>query len=249
MWRDRRKKKPNEEENSDNNDNCSEENSSDDTNNGGISFDPNNPDFKDIENQLNQMFRGLMGSMGNTNADDFNFPFAKIMEEMMKNLGPQLNKMMADNDGKPPSMEELNELVRKTMESQGFRGSNVKSPFSFGINMTMGKDGKMRFNPINNMNPSENDSTTGMRPNDRRTNPIIDVIDEKDQITIIAEMPGVTREEIRFEFEDNTLILYAKNDETEKNYYGRTEMPTNVKTNEIKARFTNGILELKIKKK
>ncbi len=253
MFRDRRKKRiPGDDEDPSDQPN-SEENGQQDENEekfSGIKFDPNNPDLNDIEKQLNGMFRNMFSSTGDPN---FNFPFARIMEDIMKKMTNEMKETMEKQNGQPPTPEQMADLIRKSMENQGLKGPNINGPFVFGFNMNLDKDGKVRFNPIGNIkqkhpNAQDADITPEMEISESR-DPVIDVFEEKELITIIAEMPGVSKDEIKMEFEEDSLILSAKNDETQKNYYSKVKLPSKINPKEAKARFTNGILELKIKKK
>ncbi len=253
MFRDRRKKK-NPDDGDDRWDRPDSEDDNpqddDDAEFDGIKFDPNNPDLNDIEKQLNNMFKGMFGATGDQN---FNFPFARIMEDIMKKMNKEMKETMERQGGQPPTPEQMADMIRKSMENQGLKGPNINGPFVFGFNMNLDKDGKVRFNPIGNIKQKQPEAQdVDIKPEmeiSESRDPVIDVFNEKEYVTIIAEMPGVSREEIKMEFEEDSLILSAKNDETQKNYYSKVKLPSKINSKEAKARFTNGILELKIKKK
>ncbi|MGE5581080.1 MAG: Hsp20/alpha crystallin family protein [Bacillota bacterium] len=89
-----------------------------------------------------------------------------------------------------------------------------------------------------------------------------DISDNGKEYVIEAELPGFAKEEINIEVADNQLtISAARNNETEekKENYIRKERVSgrvsrsfavdNVKTNEIKAEFKDGILKLVLPKK
>jgi HSP20 family protein len=243
MFRDRRKKKKEEKDDEGKEWNDNNENPDDDpvTGNIGFEFDPNNPDLKSIEDQLNNMLNGMgMGGM--------NFPFAEVMKDIMKkmNVDP---KMFMKNQGQM-NPEQMNEMLRKVMEQQG--GKNIGNPFVFGFNMNIGPDGKFRVNPVGNVK-TKNKTQPNNEENEveikESRDPVIDVFEENENVIVIAEMPGVTKEEINMEIDGTSLILSAKNEETFRNYYSKVELPKAVYTEDAKARFTNGILELKMKKK
>jgi len=88
--------------------------------------------------------------------------------------------------------------------------------------------------------------------------PAVDIYETVDTIVIKAELPGLTREDIDIQIEDNTLILrgerrFAK-DVQQENYlrieraYGsfhRTfTLPATIQQEEIRAVFRDGVLEL-----
>jgi HSP20 family protein len=88
--------------------------------------------------------------------------------------------------------------------------------------------------------------------------PAVDIYETVDTIVMKAELPGLTREDIDIQIEDNTLILrgerrFAK-DVQQENYlrieraYGsfhRTfTLPATIQREEIRAVFRDGVLEL-----
>jgi HSP20 family protein len=88
--------------------------------------------------------------------------------------------------------------------------------------------------------------------------PAVDIYETVDTIVMKAELPGLTREDIDIQIEDNTLILrgerrFAK-DVQQENYlrieraYGsfhRTfTLPATIQQEEIRAVFRDGVLEL-----
>jgi HSP20 family protein len=81
---------------------------------------------------------------------------------------------------------------------------------------------------------------------DEEREPITDIFDEKDELVVIAEMPGVAENEISIELKEDMLEISA----TGKNrkYHKELLLPAKaVKENLISA-YNNGILEIRIKK-
>lgn len=76
--------------------------------------------------------------------------------------------------------------------------------------------------------------------------PIVDVFEEQDCIRVMAELPGVTENEIKLEIENNILAI-STNTSTGK-YYKRVELPNSVKKDAIESSCKNGILEVNLKK-
>jgi len=76
--------------------------------------------------------------------------------------------------------------------------------------------------------------------------PMTDVFDEKDEIIIIAEMPGIEKEDIKLELNDDILEITA----TGKIRKYRKELLLSVKAvkNNMSHNYNNGILEIRIKK-
>jgi len=98
----------------------------------------------------------------------------------------------------------------------------------------------------------------GMEP----TSPTVDFYEEKDDIVVKAELPGIDKNNVEVNLTDHTLTIKGekkKEEEVkEKNYYRsersygsfvRTlELPTDVHADKVKATFKNGILEVRLPK-
>ncbi len=90
----------------------------------------------------------------------------------------------------------------------------------------------------------------------------VDVIDEGDQIRIVADLPGFNKEDIEVWVEDGELVIKAERkeekEEKERNYirrerrygriYRRIALPADVDVENIKASYNNGVLEVTIPK-
>ncbi|MCX8096183.1 MAG: Hsp20/alpha crystallin family protein [Spirochaetes bacterium] len=92
--------------------------------------------------------------------------------------------------------------------------------------------------------------------------PVVDVYETDKDVVIKAEMPGVKKDEIEITVKDNFVHIKAekKEEKEEKKenihrverFYGRVErlipMPTDVKSEEAKAEYKDGVLEIRIPK-
>jgi HSP20 family protein len=92
--------------------------------------------------------------------------------------------------------------------------------------------------------------------------PAVDLIDKKDTLIFRAEMPGVKKEDIKISVDENSISVSGKGErkkeEKREDYYyaerayGSWErtlaLPTKVKTEEVKAKYENGVLEVSLPK-
>jgi HSP20 family protein len=92
--------------------------------------------------------------------------------------------------------------------------------------------------------------------------PTVDVYEEKDEIVVKAELPGMDKDGIEVNLSDHTLTIKGEKKKEEEikeeNYYRsershgtflRTvELPKDVRADKIKASFKNGILEVRMPK-
>ena len=75
--------------------------------------------------------------------------------------------------------------------------------------------------------------------------PLIDIFEEKDEIRIIAELPGVEESNIKINLEGEKLIISA--DIGQQHYQKEIILPCPVKR-EFEKRYKNGTLEIRLKK-
>ena len=92
--------------------------------------------------------------------------------------------------------------------------------------------------------------------------PAVDVFEEKDDIVVKAELPGMNKEDVEVNLSDHSLTIKGqkkKEEEVEEeNYYScersygsflRTlELPADVHSDKVKASFKNGVLEIRLPK-
>ena len=76
--------------------------------------------------------------------------------------------------------------------------------------------------------------------------PITDVFDEKDDIKIYVEMPGVSKEDIKLDLKEDLLDISAKNNK--RNYRKELLLASKVNSQTLEWDYKNGILEIKIEK-
>lgn len=93
--------------------------------------------------------------------------------------------------------------------------------------------------------------------------PPIDIVEKKDNVTVIAEVPGVKKENINIRCTEDTLVIEAgseKTTEEKKENYRYKErsksvfkrsvsLPAKVIPEEAESKFNNGVLEVTIPKK
>jgi HSP20 family protein len=92
--------------------------------------------------------------------------------------------------------------------------------------------------------------------------PAVDVLEKENMIIVKAELPGVSKDEIKIEVHENRLILKGKH-KTEKeekkedfyrkeiecgSFYRSIELPSDVEASSAKASMKDGILEVTLKK-
>ncbi|MCP8307719.1 MAG: Hsp20/alpha crystallin family protein [archaeon] len=73
--------------------------------------------------------------------------------------------------------------------------------------------------------------------------PLIDIFDSKDNLTLIIDLPGFKEEDIKLKPMGNKLIISINN-----LTYKEISLPTIIKADKINTRYRNGILEARLEK-
>ena len=76
--------------------------------------------------------------------------------------------------------------------------------------------------------------------------PLVDVIDEDDEIIVVAELPGVEKDEIKVRIKGTTLTIHVEN--PARPYHKEIMLPSKVKKDDASSAIRNGILEVRLKK-
>ncbi len=131
----------------------------------------------------------------------------------------------------------LDEIFDEANES-----GNIQSygPFYYGYTMTLGSDGKPVVKEYGNVKPA-------LLPTSDTREPLVDtLVDEKEKVlTLVAEMPGVEKKDVKVVVEDKTVSIDAQHGK--KKYHAKVPIKQKVNKDSAKASYTNGILELKFK--
>jgi len=76
--------------------------------------------------------------------------------------------------------------------------------------------------------------------------PITDVFDEKEDVRVYAEMPGVNEKDIKVDLKGDILDISAKSGE--RKYHKEILLPAKVKADTLRSKYKNGMLEIKVMK-
>lgn len=122
-------------------------------------------------------------------------------------------------------------------------GTKVREwgPFVYGYSVKIGPDGKPEIREFGNVKQSR----FGPQVKKER-DPLVDVIETDGEVHIVAELPGVEKNDIKLHGTENKLTISV--DSPQRKYFKNVELPTNVKVKEAKTKYKNGVLEIKLPK-
>mgnify|MGYP001575154903 CR=1 FL=1 len=121
----------------------------------------------------------------------------------------------------------------------GHLKEGMKGVFGFSIKTAVG--GKPIVEPFGNIKKTPK----GPKIEEERE-PITDVFDEKEEMRVYVEMPGVNQEDIKLDLKGDILDISAQSGN--RKYHKEVLLPAKVKPETLESSYKNGILEIKIKK-
>jgi HSP20 family protein len=144
--------------------------------------------------------------------------------------------------------EDIDEMIDSMMKAARSMGrtdsSAMGGPIYYGYSVTVGPDGKPHVREFGNAKPTRRGTfEVGSRE------PFVDtVVDEKEgKLKVVAEMPGIEREDIRLEALEDSLSIHAERGE--RKYDAKVPLSVPVEVNSASATYNNGVLEVKLKLK
>jgi len=121
-------------------------------------------------------------------------------------------------------------------------------PFVYGYSVKIGPDGKPVVREFGNIkqNPVGGEDKKPLSLQEARE-PLVDIIEEPEQIKIITELPGVEKDDIQLFVTEKTLTIDVTN--PEHRYHKELKLPVVVDEDTATSTCRNGVLETIIKKK
>ena len=131
-------------------------------------------------------------------------------------------------------------LIRESRSPDGTLKKEI-GPIVYGYSVTIGPDGKPVVREFGNVHKGE--GTPWNEIQDKRE-PLVDVVSSDKEVRVIAEMPGVSKEDIDLTINERSLVINV--DREDRRYYKKLEFPGAVDPKGAKSSYNNGILEVTV---
>lgn len=143
------------------------------------------------------------------------------------------------------AFEDIDEMIRgmfRTVNELNNQEESNPNTIYYGYQVTVGPDGKPHVREFGNVKPT-NRGTFELASRQ----PFVDVVaDEKENaLKVVAEMPGVQKEDIELRVMEDTLSIKAQN--KDRKFDAEVPLDAKVDPSSAKASYNNGILEVKLK--
>ena len=140
-------------------------------------------------------------------------------------------------------VEKLSDLehqgeVSKTGTIRG-SGEQVRGIYGFTVKVGLGDQGP-RIEPFGNI---RRDASSGRTEVQEVREPMVDVFDEEEHLLVLAELPGISKEDVQIELEDDVLTIAAERGD--KKYRKEVLLPRSVPKEKMQINCNNGVLEIR----
>ena len=124
--------------------------------------------------------------------------------------------------------------------------SNAKPGKSYvhGYSIRVGPNGKPRLEEFGNRRVK---SVKGKSLISEDREPLTDVIEGKEDVSVTIELPGVEKEDIDLQVIEDELEITV--DSPKRKYHKKVHLPVDVKPKTTKATYKNGILDVSVQRK
>ena len=139
-------------------------------------------------------------------------------------------------------VEKLNELAEtgqdlsKTGEIR--EGEHLKGVYGFTVKVGLG--GTPRIEPFGNIGK---DLKSGRTVVQEVCEPVVDIFEEEDHVLVLAEMPGISLDDVRVDVKDDVLTIAAE--KKGKKYRKEILLPRTCVRDKMLISCNNGVLEIK----
>lgn len=131
------------------------------------------------------------------------------------------------------------EISKEEEMDLGRLRKGMKAVYGISIKTAMG--GKPVVETFGNVKKTEKGPVS-----EEEREPLVDVFGEKEEIVVLAEIPGVAEEAIKAAIEDGRLLIRAEG--PNRKYKKEIDLPPGGKPETMATSYRNGILEIRIKK-
>jgi HSP20 family protein len=157
------------------------------------------------------------------------------IDEMMREMERAFSEQFKDLERELPKS-----LVRESKTPEGGVKKEI-GPIVYGYSVTIGPDGKPVVREFGNVRSGEGKSWKAIQ--DKRE-PLVDVVSSGKEVRVIAEMPGVKKEDINVTVNERSMVISV--DTKDRGYYKELDLPGTVEPEGAKSNYNNGILEVTV---
>jgi len=163
-------------------------------------------------------------------------------DEMRKEAERSFSEQFKNIENKIPK-----ELIKEYETPEGGKVRQV-GPIVYGYSMTIGPDGKPKVREFGNIKSPVGEMGSFEQPSlSAEREPLIDISSTDNEVRIVAEMPGISKEKIKVNAYDKYVEIMSE--DPNRKYHKKIEVPEDIDIESARSNYNNGVLEITFKKK
>jgi HSP20 family protein len=161
-------------------------------------------------------------------------------DDMRRDMETAFTEQLKDLETNIPK-----DLVREYQTPDGRKVREV-GPVVYGYSMNIGPDGIPRIREFGNLKSPRREFFSEPTISAERE-PLIDISSTEKEVKIVAELPGIKKENIKINAYENSVEIISN--DPQRKYHKVIDLPTEADIETVKSKYNNGILEVIFNKK
>ena len=193
-----------------------------------------------IPNDWYKRFFNRRSPFGSWNFNDLFREFDEMRNEMERTFSETFKNI----ENRVPK-----DLVKEYETPEGGKVREV-GPIVYGYSMTIGPDGKPNIREFGNVKSpfAGNGGFFQQQPSiSSEREPLVDISSTDKEVKIVAEMPGIKKENIKINAYENSVEIISN--DPQRKYHKVIDLPPEADIETVKSTYNNGILEVVFNKK
>ncbi|MFW6117675.1 MAG: Hsp20/alpha crystallin family protein [Thermoproteota archaeon] len=137
----------------------------------------------------------------------------------------------------------MDEMMRQAFQPfETTKKGDSDETHTYGFSFSMGPEGKLDISKLNKL---KKDRLPSLGEGDR--DPLVDVLEEGDDVVVVAGLPGVKKEDIDLQASKRTLTIHVHG--PDRVYRRKLSLPAEINPEKAETSYKNGVLQVRIEKK
>ena len=174
-------------------------------------------------------------------------PNDKTGQEMLSGMGG-IFEGVSNLLGRLSELAEKGQELKRASEQSDAPGKESKAVFDYSVKFGSAapKSDGFKVQPLSTSSNSRPAPSKKTPPSAEDREPQVDVFEEPDHLLIVAEMPGVSSDDVHLKFEGCHLELTGKT--SRLRFFKSIELPYPLSPDDATINLNNGIVEITLKK-
>lgn len=141
-----------------------------------------------------------------------------------------------------PEFDQIRDLMDRMVEDLEEADLRSDEPFVYGFTVRMGPDGTPDIDGFGNVRDTP--AGVDVDPDAGTREPLTDVIEGPEEVSVTAELPGVGKDDIQLTVTPTQAKIHV--DGENRRYYKTVDLPGEVDPDTTQATYRNGVLDITI---